>query len=138
MGKGKRSNNFGKWLIFCVSLLFVGYAFFLGLLLFFGEETEATLTSYRQEYGERNEVIPNRYTYQFGYTFTVNGKTYNGTGQKVSSPVFLKPTPTSTISINYLSCCPYLNAHMEGKKNWKSILIFLGIGLLLFYFFRKM
>jgi hypothetical protein len=138
MEEGKRKSNFGKWLIFSVSMLFIIYATFLGMLLLFGEDKQATLTSYRQEYGERNEVIPNRYTYMFGYEFTVDGKTYYGTGQKVGSPVFLKPSPNSTISIKYLSFWPYLNSHFDGKDNWKSVLIFLTIGLVLLIFFRKM
>lgn len=138
MSKGNRSNKFGKWLIFCISMLFIFYASFLGTLVLFGEDKQATLTSYRQEYGERNEVIPNRYTYLFGYEFTVNGKTYYGTGQKVGSPVFLKPSPDSTISIKYLSFCPFFNSHIEDKQIWKSILIFLVVGLVLFSFFRKM
>ena len=137
MDKGNRRNNFGKWLIFSVSMLFVIYASFLGVLVLFGEDKQATLTSYRQEYGERNEVIPNRYTYLFGYEFTVNGKTYYGTGQKVGSPVFLKPSPESTISIKYLSFCPYFNSHIEGKKNWKSILIFLAGGMWVIRFLWK-
>lgn len=138
MGKSNRKNNFGKWLIFSVSMLFVLYAAFLGMLLLFGEEKQATLTSYRQEYGERNEVIPNRYTYLFSYEFTVEGKRYHGTGQRVASPVFLKPTPESTISIKYLPCCPHFNSHIEGKETWKSSLIFFGIGVVLLLFFRKM
>ncbi|HOO95456.1 MAG TPA: hypothetical protein PLH60_06935 [Proteiniphilum sp.] len=138
MGKRKRGNNFGKWLIFSVSMLFALYGAFLGTLLLFGVDKQATLTSYRQEYGERNEVIPNRYTYLFGYAFTVEGKTYHGTGQRVASPVFLKPSAESTISIRYLPCCPYLNSHVEGKETWKSSLIFLGIGVILLLFFRKM
>ncbi len=138
MGKRKRGNNFGKWLIFSVAMLFVLYGSFLGALLLFGVEKQATLTSYRQEYGERNEVIPNRYTYLFGYKFTVEGKTYHGTGQRVASPVFLKPTPESPISIKYLSCCPYFNTHVEGNGTWKSSLIFFGIGVVLLLFFRKM
>lgn len=138
MSKVNRSNKFGKWLIFCISMLFIFYASFLGTLVLFGEDKKVTLASYRQEYGERNEVIPNQYTYLFGYEFTVNGKTYYGTGQKVGSPVFLKPSPDSTISIKYLSFCPFFNSHIEGKQIWKSILIFLVVGLVLFSFFRKM
>ena len=65
MSKVNRSNKFGKWLIFCISMLFIFYASFLGTLVLFGEDKKATLTSYRQEYGERNEVIPNQYTYLF-------------------------------------------------------------------------
>lgn len=138
MSKGNRKKNFGKWLIFSISILFIVYASFLAMLLLIGVDKQATLTSYRQEYGERNEVIPNRYTYLFGYEFTVEGKTYYGTGQKVGSSVFLKPHNESTISIKYLSFCPYLNSHIEGKENWKSILIYLVVGLILFSFYRKM
>jgi len=136
--KKKKNNKFGKWLIFSVGLLFVVYAFFLLTLVLFGESKQATLTSYRQEYGERNETIRNQYTYEFAYEFTVNGKTYSGTGQKIGSSVFLKPGPDATISIKYLRCCPFLNSHVEGRKTSINILILLAVGVVLFLFFRKM
>lgn len=138
MKKKKEKNKFGKWLIFSVGFIFVVYFFFLLALVIFGENKLAVITSYRQEYGERNETIRNQYTYEFGYEFTVNGKIYSGTGQKISSPVFLKSVPGKNISIKYLQCCPMINSHVEGRKTWINMLISLVVGMVLFWFFRKM
>ena len=130
--------NFGKILISFVGIIFLLYAAFLFILNFFGEETNAILTSYRQEYGERNETIRNQYTYLFSYEFDVNGKKYSGNGQKIGNSVFLKPDGKSTISIKYLRCCPFLSTANDGSKTLMSCFIFFSIGLLLFYFSGKM
>ncbi|MCG6187305.1 hypothetical protein [Maribellus maritimus] len=138
MNRSKHKNKFGKWLIFSIGLLFTIYSLFLLTLVLFGEDKQATLTSFRQEYGERDETIRNQYTYEFAYEFVVNGETYSGTGQKVGSPVFLKTGPGTTISIKYLKCCPYFNSPVENKKTRINILVSLSIALLLLWFFRKM
>lgn len=138
MKKKKEKNNFGKWLIFNMGFTFVVYFFFLLTLVIFGENKLAAITSYRQEYGERNETIRNQYTYEFAYEFTVNGKIYSGTGQKIGSPVFLKSGPGKNISIKYLKCCPMINSNVEGRKTWINILISLGVGIVLFWFSGKM
>ena len=138
MKKRKGKNKFGKWLIFSTGFIFVVYFFFLLVLVLFGDNKLAAITSYRQEYGERNETIRNQYTYEFAYEFTVNGKNYTGTGQKIGSPVFLKPSAGATISIKYLKCCPMINSHFEGRKTWINLLISLMVGIMLFWFSRKM
>lgn len=138
MKKNQKQGKFGKWLIFSVASIFAVYASVLLLLQVFGTNIQAHLTSYRQEFGERNETIRNQYTYEFGYEFIVDGKTYSGTGQRVSSSVFLKPGPEATISVNYLKCCPFVNLHNDGRKTSINILISYIVALVLFLFFRKM
>ena len=136
----KKKNRFGKWLIFFIGLIFTVYAVMMLTLLFFGEQKQALLTSYRQEYGERNETIRNRYTYHFGYEFTVDGKKYSGTGQKIGSPIYLNPGPESTISVKYLKGFPFINSHVDNdnKKTSINILVCFSTGIILFLFFRKM
>ena len=131
-------NNFGKILITSVGIIFLIYTIFLFVLNFFGNNANARITSYRQEYGERNETIRNQYTYVFGYEFEVNGKKYSGNGQKISDSVFLKSDGKTTISIKYLKCCPALNTAYDGNKTLLNILISLGVATLLLYFSRKM
>lgn len=138
MKKKDKSGKAGKWLIFSVGLLFALYVSFLLVIQVFGTDIRAHLTSYRQEYGERNETIRNQYNYEFGYEFTVDGKTYSGTGRRISSPVFLKPGSNTTIPIKYLKCCPYLNSHVEGRKTWINILVMALVTAVLFWFFRRM
>lgn len=138
MKKKNKTGKAGKRLIFGVGLLFAVYATFLLVLQVFGTETRAHVSSYRQEYGERNETIRNQYTYQFAYEFSVDGKMYSGTGQKIGSSVFLKPTASTTMEIRYLACCPFLNTATEGKKSWITLLIMVLVSVILFWFFRKM
>lgn len=133
-----RKGRGGRILMAVVGILFLGYGMMLAALFFFGTTVEARLTSYRQEMGERNEVIPNRYTYHFGYSFTVHGRDYSGTGQRVAGPVHLKPGPDATITVKYLPCCPFISSDTEDGKEGHRILVMLGIAFLLFWFARKM
>ena len=132
MGFRDRS-NFGKWLILFVGSIFLIYSLFLGTLTLFGTEINAKVTSYRQEYGERNETIRNQYTYLFAYEFNVEGKTYSGTGQRISNSVFLKHDNKMQMRIKYLQCCPQFNSDYDGNKTVLNlfILMIVGIGLLL-------
>ncbi|MDP3358623.1 MAG: hypothetical protein Q8S41_04670 [Lutibacter sp.] len=128
-----KPSNFGKWLIISVGSIFLIYSLFLGTLALFGTEINAKVTSYRQEYGERNETIRNQYTYLFGYEFNVEGKTFSGTGQRISNSVFLKHNNKMQMRVRYLQCCPQLNSAYDGNKTVLNLLIlmFVGIGLLL-------
>ena len=133
----KRKGRGGRILIAVVGVLFFGYGIMLATLFFFGTTVEARLTSYRQEMGERNEVIPNRYTYHFGYSFTVNGRDYSGTGQRVAGPVHLKPGPGATITVKYLPCCPFISSDTEDGREGRRILVMLGVAFLLLWFARS-
>lgn len=125
--------NFGKWLIFSIGFLFTSYSLFLGTLTLYGSEINAKVTSYRQEYGERNENIRNQYTYLFGYEFNVDGKTFSGTGQRIGNSVFLKHNNKMQMKVKYLRCCPQFNSAYDGNKTLLNSLIsmIVGIGLLL-------
>ena len=130
--------NWGRIIIGIVGLLFSIYALLLISLTFFGVETEANITSYRQEYGERNETIRNQYTYVFGYEFEVNGKTYSGNGQRIGNSVFIKSDNTHKISVKFLKSCPYINCDYKAENHGLTSLIFLGIGIVLIVISRKL
>lgn len=125
-------SNFGKWLIIFIGSIFLIYSLFLGALALFGIDINAKVTSYRQEYGERNETIRNQYTYLFGYEFNVEGKTYSGTGQRISNSVFLKHDNKMQMRVKYLQCCPYINSVYEGYKTiiYLLVLVIVGVGFL--------
>lgn len=125
-------SNFGKWLIIFIGSIFLIYSLFLGALALFGTDINAKVTSYRQEYGERNETIRNQYTYLFGYEFNVEGKTYSGTGQRISNSVFLKHDNKMQMRVKYLQCCPYINSVYEGYKTiiYLLVLVIVGVGFL--------
>jgi hypothetical protein len=136
MGEKNRS-RWGKWLIWSIGFIFIMYSLYSFALSFFGTETQAKLTSYRRENGERNEVIRGQYTYVFGYEFEVNGKVYSGNDRSIHNAVFLKTDQSSTMSIRYLKCCPYINGQDRGVKNVLNALLFLIIGLGLIWVSRK-
>lgn len=130
--------NWGKIILGSVGLLFTAYAILLILLHYTGKTTNARITEYRQEYGERNETIRNQYTYVYGYEFEVNGKTYSGNGQRIGNSAFLKSDGSQKITVKYLSCCPYLNSAFESKNTTTTIIIFLGIGILFMVLSQKL
>ncbi|MDG1279054.1 MAG: hypothetical protein P8O16_17375 [Algoriphagus sp.] len=121
--------NWGKLILGAIGTLFTLYSLLIFSLDLVGVSTDARLTSYRQEYGERNETIPNQYTYLFGYEFEIDGKNYSGNGQRVAGPVHLKLSGNETIRIKYLPCCPFLNQAVENEGfDWAAV-IFLVFGL---------
>lgn len=120
--------HWGKVILVGVGTLFTLYSVLIFALNVAGISTEARLTSYRQEYGERNETIRNQYTYLFSYEFEVDGKTYFGNGQRVAGPEHLKLSGNEKIRIRYLAIWPYLNQAEEKGFDWVAVL-YLGIGL---------
>ena len=134
----ENKNKWGKWLILSIGIIFILYSVFLGSLVLFGTETKAKITSYRQEYGERNEAIRNQYTYLYGYEFEYQGKTYSGTGQKIGNSVFLKNDGNSFITIKFLPSIPQLNTAYEEKRTVINMAITIVIGLGLLYATKKM
>lgn len=129
----KNRINWGKWLIFLIGLIFTIYSIFLGSLALFGTEINANITSYRQQLSERDETIRNQYTYVFGYEFSVEGKTYSGTGQKISNSIFLKNESKMKMRVKYLQCCPQFNSAYDEKNTFLNIIIsfLIGMGLIL-------
>lgn len=134
----ENKNKWGKRLIFAIGLLFTLYSIFLGSLSLFGTETKAKVTSYRQQLGERDETIRNQYTYLFGYEFEYQGKTYQGTGQKIGNSVFLKNDGNSFMTIKFFPFFPQLNTAYDGNKTLINMAISLVIGLGLLYTTTKM
>jgi hypothetical protein len=134
----KNNNKWGKWLILSVGILFTLYSIFLFVLVLYGTETNAKITSYRQEYGERNEIIRNQYTYLYGYEFEYQGKVYTGTGQKIGNSIFLKNNGNSFITVRFLHIFPQINSTYEEKNTLINLFISIGIGLGLIYLTKKM
>jgi hypothetical protein len=134
----KKNINFGKVLIFIIGLLFTLYSIFLTSLALFGAETNAEITSYRKQLGERDETIPNQYTYLYGYEFNYKGKTYSGTGQQIGSPIVLKNEGNSYIKVRFSPLFPQLNSAFNGKKTILNLGISLVIGIGFMLITKKM
>jgi len=125
-----------------ISLLGVAFIFMaaseimLGLV---GKSRPAVVTSIRREGGERDEVIPGRYTYNISYTFTLpDGREISGFTKKIGDSVFLKADGKSTVQIRYLSAFPFINM-LEKDSGFgmrQAILVLVG-GLLIFLINHK-
>ncbi len=137
MRKKKKRSPLGKIIIGTVAILFFLYGGFLSVLWLTGTPTQAKITNFRREMGERNETIRNQHTYAYSYEFSVSGKKYSGSSKKVQGPVFLKNQGNSFIGIHYLACCPALNCPRDDFKPWYKILIYFAVSLVLGYFMIK-
>mgnify|MGYP001290607789 CR=1 FL=1 len=80
----------------------------------FGEQATAVVTHIRREGGERAEVMPNRYTYNISYTFTVSdGKEVDGFTKKIGGAAYIKADGTGKIAVRYFKAIPHINAPEE-------------------------
>lgn len=134
----KKRFTAGKIIIGFTGLIFLFYGIFLAALWLAGTPTQAKITSFRREMGERDETIRNQYTYAYAYEFSTAGKTYSGNSKKVQGPVFLKNDGNSFIKVYYLKFCPFLNGPEADFTPKYKLLIYLGIAVILFYFVSKM
>ena len=100
------------WRLFIsfIGIIMIVYSLFLINIGLFGSNTVGIITSYRRIMGERDEVIPNRYTYSLGYKFYINKKEYSGHSTLIASPLFIKADGTGLIEIMYIKQVPSLNA----------------------------
>jgi hypothetical protein len=134
----KKRFTAGRIIIGITGSLFLFYGIFLAALWLAGTPTQAKITSFRREMGERNETIRNQYTYVYSYEFNVAGKTYSGNSKKIQDSVFLKNDGNTFIKVHYLKCCPFLNGPEIDFTPQYKLLIYFGIATVLFYFVSKM
>lgn len=108
----------------------------LGLI---GEKDTAIITNIRRQGGERNEAVPNRYTYSVSYTFTLpDGKKIDGFTYKIGNAVYVKVSSSniSTTPVRYLKAFPRINT-LESDAGLKAgNLILIGTGILIIKMIR--
>lgn len=101
----------GRLLLAIIGAMILMWGSTTVLLGLIGTRDTATITSIRRQGGQRNEVIPNRYTYSIGYTFEPpDGRTIDGTTTHVGSPIYSKASGNSTQPVRYFAAWPYINA----------------------------
>ncbi len=98
-----------------VFLIFIGiglslYGMMMPLLSVIGERTPGMITVVRREGGERDEAIPNRYSYSVGYEFLLDDGTVISGNTKVIGNAYNAGISKGQASIRYLKLFPYLNA----------------------------
>jgi len=97
---------------------------------FIGISATAQNVKIRRILGERNETIPNQYTYAIAYEFITNeGRLVSGRTQSIGNSYSVK-TPRN---IRYLKSFPQLNAPQENTGITPFPIALLGIGTLILW-----
>lgn len=121
-----------------MGLLFIVYGLMIPVLNMAGSKTIGNITDIRREGGERNEMIPNRYTWAVTYEFDIpGGKEYSG-NTKVIGSAMSSGVSKGPVTVMYLKPFPYLNA-IDGSNFFPlERIIILAVGILFaFLLFRK-
>lgn len=131
---GRKSDSL---FISLIAIMLIAFGLLRISLGFIGGRDTALITGTRRQSGERNEAVPNRYTYSISYTFTtVDGQKIDGFTYKTDSAVYIKnsgPKP-AMIQVRYLKAIPYFNAlESDAGLNAGNVVLALA-GLLLLRF----
>ena len=119
-------------LITLLGICLILMGMFQAILGITGKSAPAVITNIRREGGERAEAVPNRYTYNISYTFTLpDGKEVNGFTKHIGDSIYLKADGTSAVRVRYFSAFPYINAMEQdtGLGAGQIILIIAGSAL---------
>ena len=119
-----------------VFLIFIGiglafYGTMIPLLSVIGERTQGMITVIRREGGERNEAVPNRYSYAVGYEFSLDDGTVISGNTKVIGNAYNAGVSKGQASIRYLKTLPYLNALESGTALSIEHVILVAVGILI-------
>jgi hypothetical protein len=138
MRKKKSSGVFAQVLITTIGAAILAWGLILPVLRIAGQRGTAVIDTVRRELGERNEVIPNRYTYNIGYSFTLpDGRKINGFSRRIGDAVYFKAGGSSTAPVRYFSFFPYINALEEDTEPNYRHLILIVTGAFLIYIVNR-
>ena len=128
------SKKFGPILVLFVAVILIIYGLIHISLGIIGEKDTAIITNIRRQGGERNEAVPNRYTYSISYSFTLpDGKEIDGFTYKIGNAVYVKVSKSnvSIVPVRYLKAFPQINA-LESDAGIKlGNFIIIGAGIVL-------
>ena len=122
---------FTRILLAFIGALFFLYGTMMPLLSVIGEKTWGEITVVRREGGERNEIVPNRYTYSVGYEFSLDNGTVIYGNTKVIGNANSAGIPMGPTVIRYLKVFPHLNALESDAKLSIGTIIVMAAGVLL-------
>ncbi len=80
-------------LLFLIGTAFILYGLVMPLLPYAGERAAAEITTVRRELGDRQDPLPNRYSWSVGYEFTLPDGTVVHGNTKVIGSSFSAGTP---------------------------------------------
>lgn len=107
------------------------YGMMMPLLSVIGERTQGNITVVRREGGERNEAVPNRYSYSVGCEFLLDDGTVISGNTKVIGNAYNAGVSKGQASIWYLKIFPYLNALEADTTLSVEHVILLAVGVLI-------
>lgn len=131
------NKKLGSIFISFIAIMFIILGLVQVSLGIIGEKDTAIITNIRRQGGERNESVPNRYTYAISYSFTLpDGEKIDGFTYKIGNAVYVKVSDSSIsmIPVRYLKALPQINAldSDTGFKIGNLVLIVSGIALIKF------
>lgn len=133
------SKKFGPFLVIFVAIILMIYGMIHVTLGVIGERDTAIITNIRRQGGERNEAIPNKYTYSISYSFTLpDGKEIDGFTYKIGSATYIKVSNSdvSIVPVRYFKAFPHINA-LESDSGFRlSNFIIIGAGIVLIKLIR--
>ncbi|MDD2481742.1 MAG: hypothetical protein PHC44_03450 [Lutispora sp.] len=128
------NKKFGPVFVTIIAIMLILYGLIHISLGIVGEKDTAIITNIRRQGGERNESVPNRYTYVVSYSFTLpNGKKVDGFTYKIGSAVYVKISDSniSMAPVKYLNALPQMNA-LESETGFKmGNIIIIGTGIVI-------
>lgn len=118
-----------KILLIIIGIALSLYGMMMPLLSVVGERTQGTITVVRREGGERDEAIPNRYSYSVGYEFLLDDGTVISGNTKVIGNAYNAGISKGQTFIRYLKIFPYINA-LESDTDLSIVhVILLAVGV---------
>lgn len=128
------NKKFGPTLVVFVAVIFIIYGLIHVALGVIGEKDTAIITNIRRQGGERNEAIPNKYTYSISYSFTLpDGKEIDGFTYKIGNATYIKVSKSdmNIVPVRYFKAIPQINA-LESDAGIKlGNFIIIGAGIVL-------
>lgn len=133
------SKKFGPFLVIFVAVILMIYGMIHVALGVIGERDTAIITNIRRQGGERNEAIPNKYTYSISYSFTLpDGKEIDGFTYKIGNAAYIKVSNSdvSIVPVRYFKAFPRINS-LESDSGFRlGNFIIIGAGILLIKLIR--
>ena len=97
-------------MLFLVGAAFVLYGVVMPILPYAGTRTEAEITTVRRELGDRQDPMPNRYSWSVGYEFALPGGTVVHGNTKVIGSSYSAGIAKGPAVAHYLPALPWVNA----------------------------
>lgn len=122
-------------LLTALGCLLVLWSVGLPLLGLVGERTLGQITTVRRQGGERDESIPNRYTYAIGFQFTLpDGQVVFGSSTRIGNSWQAYGLPDAAAApVRYLRAAPMINAlEADTGPSWEQAVV-LAIGWVLIF-----